>query len=126
MQAAGILVVAFVAGAIPFSNLVARRTRGVDLRQFGTGTVSGSALYRVAGFGPLAAAGVLEVAKGAAGPALATAAGRPALAAIAGGVAVVGHTWSPSCAAPAAGVSPPRSGRSSSSRGREPCSCSRG
>jgi glycerol-3-phosphate acyltransferase PlsY len=95
MQAAGILVVAFVAGAIPFSNLAARRTRGVDLRQVGTGTVSGSALYRVAGFGALAAAGVLDVAKGAAGPALATAAGRPALAAVASGVAVVGHNWSP-------------------------------
>jgi glycerol-3-phosphate acyltransferase PlsY len=95
MQAAGILVVAFVAGAIPFSNLAARRARGVDLRQVGTGTVSGSALYRVAGFGPLAAAGVLEVAKGAAGPALATAAGGPALAAIASGIAVVGHNWSP-------------------------------
>jgi acyl phosphate:glycerol-3-phosphate acyltransferase len=95
VQAAAILVVAFVAGAIPFSYLAARRTHGVDLRQGGTGTVSGSALYRVAGFGPLAAAGVLDVAKGAAGPGLAALAGRPALAAIAGGVAVVGHNWSP-------------------------------
>lgn len=49
MQAAGILVVAFAAGSIPFSNLAARRARGVDLRRVGTGTVSGSALYRVAG-----------------------------------------------------------------------------
>jgi acyl phosphate:glycerol-3-phosphate acyltransferase len=95
VQAAAILVVAFVAGAIPFSYLAARRTRGVDLRRVGTGTVSGSALYRVAGFGPLAAAGVLDVAKGAAGPALATAAGRPALAALAAGAGVVGHNWSP-------------------------------
>jgi acyl phosphate:glycerol-3-phosphate acyltransferase len=95
VQAAAILVVAFAAGAIPFSYLAARCTRGVDLRRVGTGTVSGSALYRVAGFGPLAAAGVLDVAKGAAGPALATAAGRPALAAIAAGASVVGHNWSP-------------------------------
>lgn len=95
MQAVGILLVAFAAGSIPFSNFAARRARGVDLRQVGTGTVSGSALYRVAGFGPLAAAGVLDVAKGAAGPALATAAGRPALAAVACGASVVGHNWSP-------------------------------
>jgi glycerol-3-phosphate acyltransferase PlsY len=95
MQAAGILLVALAAGSIPFSYVAARRTRGVDLRKVGTGTVSGSALYRVAGFGPLAAAGVLDVGKGAVGPALATAAGRPALAAIASGVAVVGHNWSP-------------------------------
>lgn len=95
MQAAAILLASFAAGAIPFSYFAGRRARGVDLRRVGTGTVSGTSLYRVAGFGPMAAAGVLDVAKGAAGPALATAAGRPALAAVAGGVAVVGHNWSP-------------------------------
>jgi acyl phosphate:glycerol-3-phosphate acyltransferase len=95
MEAAAILVLSFAAGAIPFSYLTGRRARGVDLRRVGTGTVSGTSLYRVAGFGPLAAAGVLEVAKGAVGPALATAAGHPALAAVAGGVAVAGHNWSP-------------------------------
>jgi acyl phosphate:glycerol-3-phosphate acyltransferase len=95
MQAVGILLVAFAAGSIPFSNFASRRARGVDLRRVGTGTVSGSALYRVAGFGPLAAAGILDVAKGAAGPAVATVAGRPALAAVACGASVVGHNWSP-------------------------------
>jgi acyl phosphate:glycerol-3-phosphate acyltransferase len=95
VQAAAILVLSFAAGAIPFSYVAGRRARGVDLRRVGTGTVSGGALYRVAGFGPMAAAGVLDVAKGAAGPALATAAGQPALAAVAGGVAVAGHNWSP-------------------------------
>jgi len=95
MQAAAVLVLSFVAGAIPFSYLAGRRARGIDLRRVGTGTVSGTSLYRVAGFGPLAAAGVLEVAKGAVGPAVATAAGHPAVAAVAGGAAVVGHNWSP-------------------------------
>ena len=96
MEAAAILLLSFVAGAIPFSYLAGRRARGVDLRQVGTGTVSGSSLYRVAGFGPLAAAGVLEVAKGAVGPAVAAAAaGHPAVAAVAGGACVAGHNWSP-------------------------------
>lgn len=95
VQVAAILVLSFLIGAIPFSYLAGRRARGVDLRRVGTGTVSGSALYRVAGFGPLAAAGVLEVAKGAVGPGVATAAGHPAVAALAGGAAVVGHNWSP-------------------------------
>jgi len=95
LPALGILVVAFVAGSIPFSQIAARRTRGVDLRAVGSGTVSGTSLYRVAGFGPLAAAGVLEVAKGAVGPGLATAAGRPTVAALAAGAAVAGHNWSP-------------------------------
>jgi glycerol-3-phosphate acyltransferase PlsY len=66
----------------------------VDLRSVGTGTVSGTALHEVAGFGPLAAAGVLEVAKGAVGPLLAGRE-RPVLAAAAGGLAVAGHNWSP-------------------------------
>jgi len=95
VQEAAILLLSFAAGAIPFSYFAGRRARGVDLRQVGTGTVSGTSLYRVAGFGPLAAAGVLEVAKGAAGPAVATATGHPVVAVVAGGAAVVGHNWSP-------------------------------
>ena len=94
MAEAGILLLAFVVGAIPFSNLVATRTRGVDLRTTGTGTVSGTALYRVAGFRWLVVSGILDVAKGTVGPLLAGS-GRPTLAAIAGGVAVSGHNWSP-------------------------------
>jgi acyl phosphate:glycerol-3-phosphate acyltransferase len=88
-----VVLAAFVLGAIPFSNIAARRTKGVDLRAVGSGTVSGTALYRVAGFAPLAVAGVCDVAKGAA--AVLLAGGRPALAAIAGGAAVAGHNWSP-------------------------------
>jgi acyl phosphate:glycerol-3-phosphate acyltransferase len=86
--------VAFAAGAVPFSNLAAKRRAGVDLRDVGTGTVSGTSLYDVAGFGPLAVAGVCDVAKGAVGPLLAGP-DRPVLAAIAGGLAVAGHNWSP-------------------------------
>jgi glycerol-3-phosphate acyltransferase PlsY len=94
MKAVGVLATAFVAGSVPFSNIAARRRGGVDLRTVGTGTVSGTSLYRVAGFGPLAVAGVCDVAKGAVGPLLAGRR-RPALAAIAGGLGVAGHNWSP-------------------------------
>jgi acyl phosphate:glycerol-3-phosphate acyltransferase len=83
----------YLAGSVPFAQLAARR-KGVDLRRFGTGTVSGTALYRVAGFAPLAIAGSLDVAKGAAGPLLATSR-RPRLAAAAAAAAVSGHNWSP-------------------------------
>jgi glycerol-3-phosphate acyltransferase PlsY len=84
----------FGAGAVPFSNIAARRRAGVDLRTVGSGTVSGSGLYAVAGTGPLIAVGLLELAKGAIGPLLA---GRhhPVVSALAGGAAVVGHNWSP-------------------------------
>ena len=60
----------------------------------GSGTVSGTALYRVAGFAPLAAAGSLDVAKGAVGPLVATRS-RPGLSALAASAAVTGHNWSP-------------------------------
>ncbi len=104
-----VLVASFVAGSVPFSQLAAGCFAGVDLRQVGSGTVSGSGLYEVAGFGPLAVAGVLEVAKGAAGPLLARlvpgwpsgkrAPGEPRsltlLDAAAAGAAIAAHNWSP-------------------------------
>lgn len=89
-----VLLSSYLIGSIPFTNIAARRLRGVDLRSHGNGTVSGTGLYQVAGFGPLAIVGCLELAKGAAGP-LAAGRRRPALAATAAGAAVAGHNWSP-------------------------------
>lgn len=87
------LGVSYLAGSVPFSNLMARWRAGVDLREVGTGTVSGSELYKQTGPVPLAVAGIAEVAKGAVGPLLAGP-NRPVLAAVAGGAAVCGHDWS--------------------------------
>jgi glycerol-3-phosphate acyltransferase PlsY len=94
MNGALVLVIALLAGAIPFSAIVAWGTKRVDLREYGNGTVSGTGLFKVAGAGPLVVAGILDVGKGALGPALAGH-GRPELAALAGGMALVGHNWSP-------------------------------
>ncbi len=94
VKAPSVVGLSFAAGSIPTSNIVARRRAHVDLRRVETGTVSGTNLYRVAGFGPLAVAGVVDIAKGALGPLFATP-DRPVLAAIAGGAAVAGHNWSP-------------------------------
>jgi glycerol-3-phosphate acyltransferase PlsY len=88
------VVAAWLAGSIPFSNIAARARAGVDLREVGGGTVSGTALHSVAGFGPLAVAGALDVAKGAAGPLLAGR-DRPMLGAVACAAGVAGHNWSP-------------------------------
>jgi glycerol-3-phosphate acyltransferase PlsY len=90
-----VIAAGFAAGAVPFSGLAARLVAGVDLRRQGTGTVSGTGLYEVAGFGPLALAGSLDVAKGALGPLLAGPRRRPVLAALSAGAAVAGHNWSP-------------------------------
>ena len=57
------LAAGFFAGSVPLSNLVAVWRTGTDLRRVGNGTVSGTALARVAGVGPLIAVGILEVAR---------------------------------------------------------------
>ena len=90
---ARVVIVAFAVGAIPFSNLVAQSTAATDLRSVGSGTVSGTALYRVAGFAPLAFGGILDVAKGA--PGVLAAGSAPVVGALAAGAAVAGHNWSP-------------------------------
>jgi acyl phosphate:glycerol-3-phosphate acyltransferase len=89
-----VLALSYWCGAVPFSNIAARVVAGVDLRQHGTGTVSGTGLYEVAGFLPLALAGSLDVAKGAIGPLLAGS-DRPLLGALGAGASVAGHDWSP-------------------------------
>ncbi len=89
-----VLVISFLLGAVPFSNIAAHLTRGVDLRAVGNGTVSGTSLYRVAGTGPLVVAGLADVAKGMVGPLLAGS-GRPVLGALAACLAITGHDWSP-------------------------------
>ncbi len=89
-----VVLVGFLAGSIPFAQIAARLTTGTDLRAVDSGTVSGSNLFKVAGFLPLVLVGVLEVAKGAVGPILAGS-DHTTLAALAGGAAVTGHNWSP-------------------------------
>ena len=94
MKAGSVLAASFVAGSFPSSQVAARVRAQVDLRTVGSGTVSGTSLYRVAGFGPLAVAGIADIAKGTIGPLLAGR-DRPVLAAFAGAAAIAGHNWSP-------------------------------
>lgn len=85
---------AFVIGAIPVANIVARRAAGRDLRFTGQGRVSSTAVYRVAGGRAFAASCTLDVAKGILAVSLADRR-HPALVAAAAGLAVAGHNWSP-------------------------------
>ena len=45
------ILVAYFIGSIPFSLLLVRWTRGIDLRQFGSGNIGASNARRAAGFG---------------------------------------------------------------------------
>jgi glycerol-3-phosphate acyltransferase PlsY len=89
-----VVTLSYLAGSVPIANIAARAHSGIDLRSYGNGTVSGTALYEVTGFGPLAAVGCVELAKGMVGPLLAGPK-RPALAAVAAAAAITGHNWSP-------------------------------
>jgi acyl phosphate:glycerol-3-phosphate acyltransferase len=81
---------AFALGSLSFADLVARMAADADLRRVGTGTVSATNVYRVAGVGPFLAVAMLDVGKGAVAAKLA--ARSPASAAA---LVVVGHNWSP-------------------------------
>jgi glycerol-3-phosphate acyltransferase PlsY len=60
---AGLIVAAYLIGAIPFSYLVAR-SRGIDLRAVGSGNVGGANVWRSTGFGPFVVAASLDILKG--------------------------------------------------------------
>lgn len=79
-------------GAVPFSQIVSLRYRGIDLRSVGTGTVSGTGLYRAGGFAALVVGGTSDVGKGALAAALAREDGAPRVSACA--AVVSGHCWS--------------------------------
>jgi glycerol-3-phosphate acyltransferase PlsY len=63
LLAAGLIVAAYLIGAIPFSYLVAR-ARGIDLRTVGSGNVGGANVWRTSGFGPFIIAASLDILKG--------------------------------------------------------------
>lgn len=92
LPAPAVLALSYALGAVPFSHLATRR-HGVDLRTVGTGTVSGTGVFRTVGAAAGFSAGIADLLKGSVGPMLAGR-DRPYLAAAAGGVSVVGHNWS--------------------------------
>jgi glycerol-3-phosphate acyltransferase PlsY len=90
-----VVALAYLAGSIPFSFLVARAFGVHDVRQVGSGNVGATNVLRSAGKAAGALALLLDLAKGAAASALAgrLAPGEVALPAAAALVAVVGHMY---------------------------------
>lgn len=90
-----LIIASYLWGSISPSYLVARLKKGIDLRQYGTGTVGGSNVGKQIGIGWMLAVGTLDVMKGLLPPALARAWGLdPGIAIGVGLAAVVGHNWS--------------------------------
>ena len=97
VEACAVLIASLLLGTVPFCNLVAQWGAGVDLRAYGSGTVSGSSLYTVAGLKALLVGGLLDVGKGAGVGLLAGGSSQPKLTALAAALAISGHNWSPFC-----------------------------
>ncbi|MBI3160515.1 MAG: glycerol-3-phosphate acyltransferase [Chloroflexi bacterium] len=94
MHAALALALGYLLGSIPFTQLVARWRKGLDLRTVGSGNVGGMNTIQNVGLFWGLLAGTLDVAKGFAAIALTQALGAPAPWHLwAGLAAVAGHNW---------------------------------
>lgn len=93
MQYVCFFILSYLIGSIPFSYLIARYWKGIDIRQVGSGNVGTTNVWRNAG----RTAGVLAFAcdfgKGILVVLLAKCFGGPALAALSAAAVLVGHSW---------------------------------
>lgn len=58
------LLLSYLCGAIPFGLIVTRVVKGIDVRDFGSGSSGFTNVYRVAGIGPGIVVAGLDIAKG--------------------------------------------------------------
>jgi acyl phosphate:glycerol-3-phosphate acyltransferase len=90
-----VVAVGYLLGAIPVGLIVGKVTKGVDIRQYGSGKVGATNTLRTLGWGPSAVVLLLDMAKAVLAVELARLLGAPPLIqALAGLGAVVGHCWS--------------------------------
>lgn len=88
-----VIIASYLIGSIPVSYLVARLWKGIDIRNYGSGNVGMTNVWRNAGpvAGALAWAG--DLGKGVLTILLAKQLGGPEMVAAAGIAALVGHSW---------------------------------
>ena len=95
----GVIILGYLIGAIPFGVIIGRLTRGIDVRDYGSGSMGMTNVLRTVGAGAGALVFLADLTKGAAAVAFAWLifASLPAMVAwgqVAGGVAaVIGHSW---------------------------------
>jgi glycerol-3-phosphate acyltransferase PlsY len=96
MIAAGLVLLGYLSGSIPFGLLLVRASRGVDVRAQGSGNIGATNVARVAGKGLGAVVLVLDALKGALPVLLAAAVeGTGAVPALVGVAAFAGHVAPP-------------------------------
>jgi glycerol-3-phosphate acyltransferase PlsY len=91
-----LVVASFLIGAIPWGYVVAKATRGVDLRTVGSGGTGATNVLRAVGVRASALVALLDILKGVLPVVFARAAGfEAAWVAMAAVATVAGHCWSP-------------------------------
>jgi len=89
-----IVVLGYLLGSIPLAYIAGRLLKGIDLRQYGSGTVSGSGVYQHVAKWAIVAVGLFDIAKAAFPTWLGLELGLGLSVALAAGLAaVVGHNW---------------------------------
>ncbi len=90
------ILIGYLLGSIPSAYIATRLAKGKDIRQLGSGNVGGLNVFREVGPWPALAAGIADMAKGAAAVAIAWwLLDVPQLFVLAAGLAAVaGHNWS--------------------------------
>ncbi len=95
MEAALLILGGYLLGSIPTAYLAAWATRQIDLRRYGSGTVSGSMVYEHVSHWMVVPVGLFDIAKAALPTWLALELGMgEVIASLAGLAAVTGHNWS--------------------------------
>jgi glycerol-3-phosphate acyltransferase PlsY len=91
-----IIVGAYAIGSVPVAYLVGRATRGVDIREYGSGNVGASNIWQSVSKALVVPVGLAQVAQGLAGPGLALLLGYGDGVRVAAAVAaVVASDWNP-------------------------------
>ncbi len=94
METLLLCLIAYLLGSIPTSYLAARWSKGIDLRKYGSGTVSGSMVFEHTHRWLIVPVGIVDVLKGALPTWLALQLGLGQPASVAAGMcAVIGHNW---------------------------------
>jgi glycerol-3-phosphate acyltransferase PlsY len=94
-MSAFVLLACYFIGAVPFGWIVGKVTRGVDIRQLGSGNIGFTNALRTLGWGPAVTVLIADIAKGVAAVLLTRAIMREETWAVWGGLcSVAGHNWS--------------------------------
>ena len=88
------LLIAYLLGSVSFGFLAGKYLKGIDIRQFGSGSSGTTNILRTLGTGPAIVVLILDAAKGLAAVRIASAlTGDPLIMLLAGATVVAGHNW---------------------------------